>query len=419
MKHLYFLLAILVTTSIAQIVKSDEALLNINEAVGLAIENDPMLASIAERRRAMQDISVAEGQLPDPRIKFATANVPATSFDPNQEPMTQFQFGLSQRFPRGDTRRLRTTRADAKADLASRQQAARLLATVLEVRQAWLEVSYWSQAAAILREQKATLEDLVDVTQAHYGEGRGQQQDVLRAQLELGLLQDKLLETDRQLENARATLARWVGVEHAARPVDFEAVMLTPIVDLGQLGRKIPDHPVIGIQDAEINIQNSEVGLARQAYKPEWGVDVTYGARASDPLGRSRADFVSVMVNLDVPLFTDKRQDKRLSAARRNEAASRLERDEHVRQLQQMFATASSDWQHTGERLTLYQSEILSDSTQTYDVTLEAYRNEVTSFALVIRARLLEFDTQLKALRLSTDHLKAQARLLYLQGEEE
>jgi outer membrane protein TolC len=395
-----------------------EAPLQLAEAETLALENDPMLQSFAERRRAMQETAIAEAQLPDPTLRFGGANLPATSLSLTPEQMTQLQVGVGQSFPRGDTLRIRGERASARAEIERQKQEARLATLLLDVRTAWLETYYWQNAIGILNSQETALEQLVEVTQAHYAQGRGQQQDVLRANLELSLLADKIIDAERQLENAQAVLARWIGADDAARPLTSTIPALGTPLSFDQIKNAIVDHPLLGIRDAEIQVQRREVDLARQAYKPMWGVNVSYGSRASDSLGRDRADFVSVMVNLDIPLFTGNRQDRRLSAARRQESATRLIRDDQIRLLNQMLDDSWSDWQRSGERLTLYSDEILGVATETYDVTLNAYRNEVADFALLIRARLLDFETRLQALGLSTEHEKALARLLYLQGEE-
>ena len=59
------------------------------------------------RQEAGQAQSVAAGQLPDPMVSMGFANVPVDDFDLNQEAMTQFKVGVSQTFPRGDTRVLK------------------------------------------------------------------------------------------------------------------------------------------------------------------------------------------------------------------------------------------------------------------------------------------------------------------------
>jgi outer membrane protein TolC len=392
--------------------------ISLGEAEILALENDPMLASFGERKRAMQATAIANSQLPDPSFKIGVANLPIDSFNLSQEPMTQLQLGLSQRFPRGDTLRLNGDRAKAKADVQSQKQNLRLRETLLEVRGAWLDAYYWQSTIAILLKQKNALDELVGVTQAHYAEAMGQQQDVLRSQLEFSLLRDKIINAERQYSNALAGLQKWIG---GAKPVVSVASSMPNFAEpkpLEQIREILLQHPVVAIGDAEINVQKTGVGLAKQAYKPEWGVDLNYGARSSDVLGNSRSDFVSLMVKVDIPFFTGKRQDKRLSAAKYQEAATRFERDEKIRNLGQMLDNDWSNWKRSGERLALYSDEIMAQSAQTYAVTLNAYRNQVAGFELLIRARLLDFDTKIQTLALATEHKKAQARLLYLQGEE-
>jgi outer membrane protein TolC len=417
-KLLSFAICILlgVNTTIAF---SQEKPLKLEEAEIFALEKDPMLRSFAEQRRSLEEIAIAEKQYPDPRLKIGTANVPLSNLSFRQEPMTQMQLGVSQMFPRGDTLRLRGDRAKARANIEEQKREARLLTTLLEVRTAWVTGVYWQNVIIILQNQQSALEELVGITEAHYAEGRGQQQDVLRVGLELGLLKDKIIDAQQKLENVRAILNKWIGPEQAKRPfAEASSVFSSPLI-FKEIKASISNHPIIGISDAELKTLGSEIDLAEQAYKPEWGIDVNYGMRADDPLGRNRADFVSVMVNLDIPLFTNKRQDRRLSAAKHKEAASRFDREEQILKLSMLLDDAWSDWERSGERLALYSGEISKTSSETYKVTLNAYQNEVSDFSLLIRARLLDFETKLKVLSLIAENKKANARLLYLQGEKD
>ena len=66
-----------------------------------------------------------------------------------------------------------------------------------------------------------------------------------------------------------------------------------------------------------IGVEETDVDLAKQAYKPAWAIEGGYGARGAD-----RPDFASVGVSLTIPLFTGKRQDRALSAARKDKSAA-------------------------------------------------------------------------------------------------
>ena len=52
-------------------------------------------------------MSIAAGQLPDPQLTIGIANLATDTFAFNQEPMTQLKVGVSQMFPRGESRALK------------------------------------------------------------------------------------------------------------------------------------------------------------------------------------------------------------------------------------------------------------------------------------------------------------------------
>jgi len=61
----------------------------------------------------------------------------------------------------------------------------------------------------------------------------------------------------------------------------------------------------------------SAVDLAEQRRRPGWMLDVSYGFRSGEEMdGESRADMLSAMVSVDLPLFRGNRQDREVAAAR-------------------------------------------------------------------------------------------------------
>ena len=123
---------------------NDAPPLHLEEAVTLALNaNDPTVQRFTERAAALEERAVADGQLPDPQLRFGLANWPVDSFDFEQEPMTQIQVGLRQSFPSGSTRSLTTARRRAEAREQRSARYLQELQIVLQVRRTWLELSYW------------------------------------------------------------------------------------------------------------------------------------------------------------------------------------------------------------------------------------------------------------------------------------
>ena len=108
-------------------VTAESVPLTFEEAMVLAVSRaDPTLIRHDERAAALENRAVAVAQLPDPEVLFGFANWPVDSFDYDQEPMTQIQAGLRQRFPRGDTRSILGARRESEAQLERARRSLRL-----------------------------------------------------------------------------------------------------------------------------------------------------------------------------------------------------------------------------------------------------------------------------------------------------
>ncbi|MCH8862163.1 MAG: TolC family protein [Proteobacteria bacterium] len=396
--------------------------LSLDEAVTIALgANDPTVTRFEERARALDDRAVSDSQLPDPKLNLGLLNFPTNSFRYTQEPMTRVQVGVKQAFPRGKTLSLTRKRREAEARAERAKLALQKRQIALDTRTAWLELYYWLGARGTVGESRQAVSQLIEVAISIFATGHQTSQDVLRAELELSLLDDQVVDVERRIEMARANLSRLVG-EDAQRPLaapregrgtgarGFALAMPAPAEILRQ---RLSLHPSIGVEDARIRARDHDIDIARQQYKPGWSANVGYGARGGD-----RADFASVGIALDIPLFTGKRQDRRLAAAKRQRQVARLDRDARLLKLNEMLERGYADWSRLGERVELYEKAVVLRATNTTEAALGAYRAGVSDFAELIRSRLAELNVNLKLLRLTVDRGQAQARLLYLDGED-
>lgn len=390
-----------------------DGLLRLDEAVAIALgANDPTVARFEERAGALEDRAVADSQLPDPQVRFGLANFPVDSFDFEQEAMTQIQVGLRQSFPRGRT--LSKTRQRREAEATGQRAAGRLqqLRIVLDTRSTWLELYYWFGARRSVAESRDAVAGLVDVIETSFATGVRSNQDLLRAELELSLLDDRAVEVERRIDALTADLARLVGDEPARRGLPAAFPTLPPPGARQVIEAGLATHPTVEIEDARIAVSDRDIDIARQQYKPGWSVDVGYGGR-----GGERADFASAMVVLDIPLFTWNRQDKRVSAARRSRAAARLDRSAKLLEMKQLLDRTHADWVRLGDRIGLFERVVLDRATANAEAALDGYQNRVADFAELIRSRLAALDVQLQLRRLRVDRARAQSTLLFLSGD--
>lgn len=390
--------------------------LTLMEAEDRALEQEPGQAALLARAEALEEQSVAAGQLPDPTLRAGLANFPIESGGFTTEGMTQAQLGLRQSFPPGKTRAASTRQFQSLAAEMSENADARGRDVLASVRSAWLEVYYWEQAHSIVSESRPFFSDLVTVTRSLYAVGSKDQQDVLRAELELSRLDDRLIDISRQRSRALAALSEWVAGE-SGRPVASKLPDWEQVPALEVLRDSLQTHPALQAADARIDARQAGIDLANENYKPGWALDLGYGYRDGTlPNGSPRSDFVSISVTMDLPLFRKNRQDRGLSAALSERRAADESREQLLRRLASRLDAEYARWRDLSRRVDLYERLILNQAKDQANAALAAYQSEAGDFADVMRGFIDDLNTRLDHVRLQIDRAQSYAVLTNLGG---
>lgn len=393
--------------------------LTLAEAEHLAVTQDPGIQQIKAEAQAMSDQAVSSGQWPDPKVSLGLVNLPTNSYAVGKDSMTMQMVGVEQDFPVGDTRSL----ANARGQQLSNAQAAlvknQTLQVVRDVRQAWLKLYYAEHALPLVQQSEQAFQQLLDVAKVRYANGQGAEQDLTRAELEMGDLQERELELNADIDSARAALAKLVGGEAAERPLTDNLPDLPEPPDHDALLQHLPQHPRIVAADTQVVAADTATDIAKQSYKPTWGVSLSYGRRpGADSLGMPFTNMLTAMVSFSVPLFTSNRQDRTVSAAEAASSATQYARDDDVRELKEMLDISWAHWEHLAHIRELYAKTILPSAGLNTQATLSAYRNGTADFDELARAQITDLDSRMQELKANTDYLSMQADLLYLAGDK-
>lgn len=393
--------------------------LTLDRAVSLAGQDDPALAQIKAKAAALDEKSISDRQLPDPKASLALQSFPVDDFSRTREGMTQIMLGASQAFPRGKTLSYkgRKTKSMADGQRAGLENQKREIERA--VRLAWLDLYYWQQAANIIDHSEFLLKKVIEAIETLYATGRQNAQDVIGAELELSVLQDKKIDINRKIENARAELGKWIGRDAARRELPDNFPQMPALMAYKVMESELINHPQIKATEALINAGEHDVKIAQEQYKPGFNVGMNYGLREGNlPNGDDRPDFVTAKVTFDVPLFTGKRQDKKLAASRYEAASAQYKRDDALRNLRARLERDYADWKRYDERAKHYEAHVLKQAKENFEASLQAYQEDLADFSSLMRAQVMELGTKLKGIRLKTDKAKAHSRLLYLQGDK-
>lgn len=395
----------------------------LRQAIEEAQKNDPWLQGSVYKQESLIALSVSASTLPDPTVNIGIANLPTDSFDFGQEDMTQFNVGIAQMFPRGNTRALTQKKLEQLSSVQPFARADRKAMVAVTVANLWLEVYRNEKAIVLIERNRSLFEDLVDIVESSYAtaSGKTRQQDFIRAQLELTRLEDKLTQLHQRRDEYSARLSEWINAAVLPRSFIAEDIELNVSVSKSVLGNvqatRITEylirHPKIRMIEQAMDAGDTDVDIAQQQYKPQWGVSAGYGYRDRDSVGRERSDFFSVALRVDAPLFTSKRQDKQVQSAHAQREAIKTERVLALRQLKSDFDTALSTYKRLQERQALYNNRLLTQISEQAEASLAAYTHDNGRFSDVIRARIDELEAQIEALYINVDIQKSIAQLHY------
>ena len=404
--------------------------LSLEQAVSIAQESDPWLLGSHHREQATEAQSVAASQLPDPVASVEFANLPVDSFDFGREPMTQFRIGVHQSFPRGNTRALKRKQLREMSARHPYMRQDRRAKVSVFVSQLWLEVFRNREAIRLIEGNRALFGYLVDVAQSSYSSafGKTRQQDLVRAQLELIRLEDRLTVLQQQREMMRARLNEWlpdgpsndlaIATHLPELPLAKQGLVDSGLVRDGRVNaeRLMPAllaHPMMQSLEQQIASSGAGVRLARQKYKPQWGLNASYGYREDDPIGADRSDLFSIGVTFDLPLFTSRRQDKEVQAAVATAEAIKTDKALALRSMRSRLETALARLRRLNQRKALYEGRLLEKIHEQAEASLTAYTNDDGDFSEVVRARIAELNADIDFLNITIDRLKAIAELNY------
>lgn len=413
--------------------------LSFAKAIKLAQNNDPWLTGNMHQQRSITALSIAAQTLPDPKISLGLENLPTDGYAFDQENMTQAKISVSQIFPRGDIRELKSQQLKRQSEVFPYQRQDRNAQVAVIVGSLWLDTYRIQQSIALIADNRFLFEQLFEVAQASYASASGNtsQQDIVSAQLALTRLEDKLARLSQHKNRLEGQLSQWLmsfaSDNELAENINYlwhNMKLSTDIPDIALLnpslvsGAKwqpaqvllpyLSSHPSLLAIDKKVSSSQAGIALAKQKYQPEWGVNASYGYRDDSPMGNSRADLFSVGVSFDLPLFTENRQDQEVQSAISQTEFVKTEKRLRLRKMLSNYASAKGRLLRLKERKWLYHSQLLPQVRDQAKASLTAYTNDEGNFSDVLRSRIEVLNANIDDLTLAVDEQKIHLELNYL-----
>ncbi len=350
-------------------------------------------------------------QLPDPMLELSVNNLPVNgpmAYSLTEDFMTSRNIGISQTYTREAKRDARAKVFERKADKAQITKAL----TLTEIRQntavAWFDVYYQQQMVLLLtrEQQEASLQ--VQAAEAAYRGSTGPQSDIFLAKTTVAEIQDRIYQAQARLDNAKTTLARWVG------NTDHTSLGIAPNIsesslDTQHLYHQVNEHPDIAVMRAEEAVAMAEAKAARQEKQSDWTWSVMYGERSS-----GFSDMISIGVSVPLQWNQENRQDRVVAAKLAQADQVRAEREEMTREHIAETARWLDTWKSNLVRLSDYETALIPLANQRTNAVVAEYRGGKGKLVAVLDARKMEIATRIEKLRIEMETAALWATLEYL-----
>ena len=386
----------------------------LDDLIGVALARNPAIKSSAERYKAQQARVPQMQSLPDPTVSGGwMGNIRPFSIQQG-DPSSYRGLTVGQEFPYPGKLKLRGQIADRDAEASwwDYEQTRRQVAT--DVKVAYYEYFYFTKAIEITEKDKDLLQKLASIARELYRVGKGMQQDVFRAQVQVSRIDQKLIIMRQQEETARVRLNTLLYRDPESPlppPAPFTpAEFRCTLEDLYALAHQ--NDPALERDRRMIEGNRDAVNLARKEYDPDFRVEYTYWQRPLLP------DMHGVMLGINIPIFYRTKQRQGVIQAAHGLAGAQHDLDERMTMVnfeikQEYLAAAASR-----DLLNLYSKAIVPQSSLALESSMSAYEVGKVDFLSMLTNFVDVLDYEVSYYEELSKFQSALARLEPLVGTE-
>lgn len=374
---------------------------------------NPAIAGARAAREARTHRRPQVTSLPDPRL---SASVQLESVETRVGPQ-QGSLGLSQTFPTGGKLRLRGAVADQGVETATQELRQAELAVEARIKRAFYEYWHVRRAREITREMRDLVRSGEQVARTRYATGRTSQDAVLKAQVELGVLEDRILALEELEPTWSQELLSLLGRDPGGSlgppaPEDMaERELSSSLEELYE--RLDAEAPAVRHLRAQAEAEALREDLAWRARIPDLTLGVSWidtdEARAPGTPG-SGDDPLVVTLGVNLPVRRRRYRAQAAEHARRREALERRAAGQ-VDELETLVRRAYFRFRDARRKMALYRDSLVPKGRQALEATFASFQSGRAGFLDLLDAERTLLDFELSHARARADHLIAIADL--------
>ena len=254
--------------------------LQLRELVQSALAANPEIKAAQKAYEALAQRPRSEAALPDPMIGigYNAVGYPLPGAGLGREPMANIGVMVTQEIPYPGKRGIRAdvARKEAEAEWHAYQDVQ--LNVIARVKQAYYELQHGHQMLEVIDRNRDVLQRMLTTAEDRYSVGEGIQQDVIRTQAQISILEAQRVQVQASLLTAQAALNgvlnRPMGTPVGVPPEPRVHGVLPPYSEL--LANALANTPMVARDEKMIERSESALRLARKEWYPDFAVNAGY-----------------------------------------------------------------------------------------------------------------------------------------------
>ena len=334
---------------------------------GLMQSNPEIQAARARFDAATKRPSQA-GTLPEPTASYTNLGVGHPFSRLNGSEFAWQGFGVSQEIPFPGKLALASEQAKREADGEQQNYRAVVLDVTARLKVAWYEWLMVEKATELTRKNIDLLARFEEIARNRYTVGKGLQQDILKAQLDVSGLEREILLLDEKRQRAEAEIASLLALPSVTLRAPNEIQPSSFPMSLDELLRATNDSPRVRAEQKMVDARAVGIDRSLKDFRPDFGVNLQW-----QHTGGNFPDYYMATVEVKIPIYYARKQRYALeeSYSRLNEAKHnyRSAQQQAIYQVKDQYLAIQSS-----ERiLALYKTTLIPQAQLTVDSATSAY----------------------------------------------
>lgn len=407
---LFFLLINILMVHISNANSPDETI-TLQNLIQEALRENPQIKSARASWNASEAVPKQVSTWPDPMLMFGVQNI-GTKYSVGTEEMSMLDFGVTQRIPFPGKLTLLGRVAEKSSEAMAEEYRTTLLNVISKLKEGYFEYYYIEKSIETLMRTIELLKQLEKTAEIRYQVGKGIQQDVWKAQLEISRLQERL-EVLKQMDGSTTAIINSILNRPydatLGSPSDFKSTEFN--YDLNTLEelafQKSPE-----LKKIERIRERAQYGLtyAKFQYLPDFSLTLGYGERGS------LEGLWTAMIGIEVPLYFWRKQAYGVREARSNLLSSEEAYQNTKRVLESEIKSVFLELTTSKKLIDLYRYAIIPQARGALESSRAGYSVGNVDFLTMVTNAITLLDYEIEYLRKLTEYEKAIAKLEALTG---